>query len=59
MHKAVVMTIADSLLFRKQEVINKGKEDIDKQRKLLMKKRPKTNSEFTVPGTPGQSTQPQ
>lgn len=38
------------LYFRRQEVINLGKEDIEKQKKLLSKKKPPKNTDFVKPG---------
>ena len=37
------------LLFRRQETINIAKEDIDKQKKLLLKKKPTKNPDFAKP----------
>ncbi|KAF6017306.1 TLK2 [Bugula neritina] len=37
-------------LLKRQEVINLGKEDIEKQKKLLSKKKPPKNTDFVKPG---------
>lgn len=39
---------------KKQELINQGKEDVEKQRKLLAKRKPPKNTDFVKPQNPGE-----